>query len=1238
MPRSVGAFCAAFLLAMSIHAQGGPKTTPVFPASSAGLVYIEGEDALSTNFAREPTLDYSSSGLRILQLNREPQAAGVPFFAEFSVYVEEEGSWSLWIGGTPPGPRSELTPSYASPFAVRIDGGEPRALYREDVAVVETYSLNNYWFVAEKPFELSKGAHSLRIEVSEKRRYDTRYFFSIDALFLLESASPIRAAAPVQAAAPDRSALPARFPRDLSDRSIDNPYSSIAEYETRIQAEPMEKKWYLQLALVYGILGDHGNAIKILSRGRLVAGDDPRFSLMAAKNRIWSGEADEGLRLYREYLAGGGGDSAVWAEAAKVSAWLAKYADSLALYRDALARYPEDLNLQVNNGLTFLWAGKVAEGETALVAAEKKAFGDAAGVKTLASIFKVNGYPDKQRATLDKGIERFRDELELYLLAMKAAHEGDDAAQAAKIEARVRERFAPSAELDLALESLRLGATRKKEALDRYAERLAAAPDDLELRRELVRAYYWNGRLNDAVAEGGNIIVNKLYRLVLELERDLAETWRLLDFLAVSRARTAAQERLAKETASGLRKAHDEWKKAEGEARKLPAAADQARKDRVASDLSAAEDRLATSLASAGPLRISVERSLAEVASLIGAAGTEASAEAADAAILATLGKWSWMREADLAQLSALAARGDELPSAILDRIDLIERKPDLAASREAPRAMADGSAAAEPLEARKRALVQARLWLTGKGAGEELSAPWYFGHGPSLAAFIPASIAASGTVPGTDAPDGGAEASGAERPLFSEFAPASALETAAALEKSAASVPASLAKIRDAASALHRRASARLRVRMYQHDTESTDERRELAEAYLRLDLPRDARDQLARVLLVVPGDVHAAFTLGRAQEIAGDWSGAMDSYRKVYSIDPRFENIAGSYNRLARSHASRFNSAAAAFVDGSRTTTTARMEYAAGGTSLMGFSASYAIDDIRVHSAIPPSIPAAVDLHSVDLSLNLSLPRLDLTVSAVAGGTAKNKLWSESSSWDEAIEISDVPGFLVVAPKLGGLLDWRKGPFALNAAYSFDQLKDSFLPGRDSWYEQAGEATFSTYFAFPSPSILQSAGTRFYGRLARVSAPFAEGTNLLRTALAELSFGFLLSSSPWTTLTLGANAILEDSAEPGSSDYYAPDAVLSGKGGFQVSTWIGAGKGWVAGLSGRLWGGLWSDASAQWPTLESSVRAELSKGDLVLYVETAFSRTGDAATVSYWSAQMRLGATIAVPSYIIP
>ena len=49
---------------------GSRRLEPVFPPDTRSLIHLEAEDAVSTNFAKEPTLNYSASGYRTVQLSR----------------------------------------------------------------------------------------------------------------------------------------------------------------------------------------------------------------------------------------------------------------------------------------------------------------------------------------------------------------------------------------------------------------------------------------------------------------------------------------------------------------------------------------------------------------------------------------------------------------------------------------------------------------------------------------------------------------------------------------------------------------------------------------------------------------------------------------------------------------------------------------------------------------------------------------------------------------------------------------------------------------------------------------------------------------------------------------------------------------------------------------------------------------------------------------------------------------
>ena len=77
------------------------KVIPVFPEENEALIFVEGEDAVSTNFTNEPILNYSCSKFRTLQLNRRTGLqGGRSFYATFVLYVEDPGEYELWAEST----------------------------------------------------------------------------------------------------------------------------------------------------------------------------------------------------------------------------------------------------------------------------------------------------------------------------------------------------------------------------------------------------------------------------------------------------------------------------------------------------------------------------------------------------------------------------------------------------------------------------------------------------------------------------------------------------------------------------------------------------------------------------------------------------------------------------------------------------------------------------------------------------------------------------------------------------------------------------------------------------------------------------------------------------------------------------------------------------------------------------------------------------------------------------------
>jgi hypothetical protein len=323
------------------------KIEPQFPEENRNIIFLEGEDAVSTNFAIEPTLYYGTSASRTLQLNRTTALeSGSTFFAEYVFYLEEPGTFRFWYGGTPPGPQDDLSPSYTSPFTYTIDEGDPTPIYRENIHVRDVYVPAYYWNEVGT-VELDVGIHRVRFEVREKRKYDGKYFFYLDNLFLVREDVVSDLGSP----------LPDVFPETLAGEQ-DIEFQTVAAYEQAIAQEPEQMGRYAELALVYTLLGEYRNAIQLMQRAQLLDPENTYYPLLTAKNRIWNGDITQGLSIYKQLLERVPERVDLWSEAGKISAWTGNYQESIFFYTRGLEQHPDNGSLTDTSKKRTVWPKK----------------------------------------------------------------------------------------------------------------------------------------------------------------------------------------------------------------------------------------------------------------------------------------------------------------------------------------------------------------------------------------------------------------------------------------------------------------------------------------------------------------------------------------------------------------------------------------------------------------------------------------------------------------------------------------------------------------------------------------------------------------------------------------------------------------------------------------------------------------------------------------------------------------
>jgi Tfp pilus assembly protein PilF len=1233
----------AFASVCAAAAAAAEKLSPILPLSPPGLIYVEGEDAVSTNMATEPTLNYGCSGNRALQLARGGQLpGGAAFYAEYTVYVDRAGTYELWYGGTPPGPKDEFTPSLASPLSIVIDGAQARQLFREDVNVVERYAPAYYW-VRTPAIDLAQGAHVIRFEVSAKRRLDERFFFYLDAFFL---ASPDALAA----AKMDRRGFPALFPKNPDDRSIDYPFESVEDYQSQIQAQPTAIVAYVELSDEYSLMGDYLGALKTLSKASILEPRNPEIRLLAAKNRIWRGDVKEGIEAYGIYTSLRPDDLAAYEEAGKVAAWSGRYSDSEYFYKTGLAAFPGSASLTVNMGLSMLWAGRVADAERDFAEAEKSALTDEGRASDLASIYRENGFPDRALGFYEKAIAAFPAYLGLYLdEGALLAEMGKDQAEEA-LEARIAASFAPSPELDATLAAAKARRQLKAHRIAELEGSIAADPEDLGLRDDLTRVYAWNGRKAEAARQLESILAARFAKAISDSDEAIAEVYSAQFSAAALRA--DADSRLS--ALAGLRVAAQA---ADGAADKAMAALQAAEKRAAAGKgpsaagdategarkaASGALETLATAIASleAEDARVLL---LSQRADALKDAMDEAWArDDSDEQTFKALTKGlAWTYDAAYAaeELAAPSSRGEQIASLARARVlvparDGKEAQASLAAV--SSDSLAAGRLHAElMLEARRDYKALYKKALGSDQAATALS--------PGLAAAVRELGTVAAALPAADRPAAAIEAPVDETDAAALSAYAGALREALAAAlgadseaaKAAALARGKLVVIGQEASDLEDRRLARA---WYAFESSSLDLRSELGACYEALGQAAAATRQYQRVLDLDPSNLVAMFSLAQAEEKSGDWAAAAHLFKMVNAADPYYLNAATRYNGIAKEHAPGFESSTSFLADSNLFDYRSQANVV---VPLGSFLSMKPFSDLRSirdrYAGSPEFIGATVGLEApISFALGSSGDGLVLRPSGSLIAT------SADFAAPDATTVS--PSQFVDALSMysaGGLaLDTAFGAWRGSASYAYAPLPDSLNPANEVLFAHRIELSEGAYL--PLGGVFRYLAPRLYASGGYVPEDLG---NLYGTALAELIPAFRLSDSPWANLGIPLDLVFEDSRYSRTTPYYAADQALTAKGGLLWQSTYSLNGGDSLSISLEGMGGLYmlqslSPSPARYPYMYAFGRLDWIRPDATysLTLEASATDPFNPVAPEYWSFSIMGGISSKQPSLIAP
>ncbi|MBI9098944.1 MAG: hypothetical protein JEY91_10735 [Spirochaetaceae bacterium] len=1211
------------------------KLEPVLPQQNPSIIFVEGEDAVSTNFNREPILNYSCSGFRTLQLNQINDLHGeATYNADYVFYAEQDGVYELWYGGTPPGNRDEILTSYASPFRFTLDGIYSTDVYREDIHVAEEYSPSYYWnYVSDVTLEA--GEHRMKFEVLLRRSLDNKYFFYMDNFFLVKKENDQRVVT---------GEIPEVFPEDMDNRSIDTYFKSFEEYEVLIRDNPEKVENYIALANIYSLAGDYLNALKYLRRAALLEPDDPDIMLLTAKNLIWRGSTVEGLNLYRDLLEIVPERIDLWTEAGKIAGWTGQYQDSIDFFEGGLKVLPDDLSLIANLGITNLWLGEVNRAEKHFEKVLKLAGDDLKQNRALAEIFRINGYPDKAVPLYRRLINIYPEELELYFDLEETYNENDQREKIPEIRKITEETFNPNSEFSKVTGTFYESQRMKEKVIEDYEEQLANDPENLSLRRVLAEIYFWNGFRKKAISEYRNILTNYTYLNLLGTEQEMVPFLELLDR---NYALSHFMENISTKITADSKKLNDLLKSYEKSKAELAALKkrndDTEAKGKIADRTNESAKREAI-VELEGKLAVSiylnesfiekfntVSSQFADENETLTSLLNDEKASAETYKLLMEGINWEWNRDEMLSELDEVKGDNVVLANYVLGKIYQFEGKLGQAMSNYSPMITGDFILDRAPF-----ALYQTEVWLGENKKRSEL----YSQFQPEIDGVADYIYYLNDFLNYLNLE---------EEDPFSYLA-GDPLESVKTISETLDSIKEESFDINKAItsniSEIHKVLVSHMERGFYNLANETYLLRNELGDFYYNEKMYSKSINQYKQVLAIDPWNLSAKFKLAQVYHFNGDWSNALDIYGEIYEEDPQYNNVASFYNELTRQFADSFNFKARNFSDATSLDFDVHGDYNINFSRNFGLSVDYNVEHRRVYRAydgVEPTDATSFLLNNVNLRLPLALSRLRITPEGglyfktdLINGDGRDE--SDVPLLDKNLTIIGLFGEHSFYFKGGADLLLSLDSMNLLTGYLFDWQKESFHPGKNPVNYHKAKLELGLNFYKTKIPFIEDTGIYLSGNLK-----FLSDGNIHWYTSAVVSNSIQILRDPAMYLNVSLDFSLEDTAKT-SPDYWTPEmSLLTGLNLEYLAVFPLAED---KSLEEKLWFNtdFYSNGSDNSKGLAFEVgnRLAYTKKDFTTFlnISGSFTTQLDPAVsgINYWSVLVELGVSVLLPDLLTP
>jgi tetratricopeptide (TPR) repeat protein len=469
-----------------------------------------------------------------------------------------------------------------------------------------------------------------------------------------------------------------------------------------------------------------------------------------------------------------------------------------------------------------------------------------------------------------------------------------------------------------------------------------------------------------------------------------------------------------------------------------------------------------------------------------------------------------------------------------------------------------------------------------------------------------------------------------------------------------------------------HRLLSDRM-VRVFYMLQQSTSRlRNELGDFYLKAGDRDNAIQQYRYVLSVDPSNIDAIYRLGTTSSLAGDWSGALGYYERVYQADPYYENVINVHNRIADEHSATAAATASYFADSSHVSWTAGGRYTVPLASFLGVQAAYEGGSYRsseqlsnpAYSGGPVTHHVAYASQTASVTLPLSFHRLGLTLSPRVGATLV--LESLYFTGDPGTGLPGFPSADLFDPAAGFFdpVAFARGhsayPF-VGLDYAFEKAGAVRVQGslRYGTYAQTlaepktpraaleGSMGVSPVLSFLSVPVLRDIYLRSYGEIAYLPAASGITANAVGLVAQDIVIPFRLSGPAAPSIAVEGSLYYSDSLTTVPIyEYYSPKSSLTVKGGLSGSLSFTFAGGSSMSFTARAAGGytssydLFGGAMQESALVEASGSLSHTRRGATVGARAAFTASLDSSTgaLSYWSLSVGVDLSARVPRLLMP